>query len=286
MKVSDLLTELPMVVETDTSLDEARLTMEYCRIRHLPVVSGSRVVGVISDRDILMARPGGPGAARSDGAASGPAAVGRVGDVMTSPARFVGDETPLPEAIGIMIDHNISSLPIVDDCGLLGVITKSNLLRWYTAFCADHAADPAATARVADHMRREVVTVEPDDHARVIFERMRGINAHHLPVVRGNVLAGMVSDRDLRVWLGVTAHGDHACELSLLPEHECLTAADIMTPDPVTAAPQDGMAETAEVLLQHKFDALPVVRPDHTLAGIITVNDYVRLVRSLIAAAA
>ncbi len=285
MKVSDLLTELPMVVEPETSLDEARLTMEYCRIRHLPVISGGRVVGVVSDRDILMAHPGGAGSALPHRADAGPAGAARVADVMSAPARFVQDETPLPEAIRIMVDHNVSSLPIVDDCGLLGVITKSNLLRWYTDFCADHPGDPAAAARVADHMRREVVTVDPEDHARLILERMRGINAHHLPVVRGHVLTGIVSDRDLRVWLGITAHGDQRAEPRLRPEHECLTAADIMTPDPLTAAPQDGMAETAEVLLHHKFDALPVVEANRRLVGIITVNDYVRVVWGLIATA-
>ena len=73
MKLADILTANPLSLPPDASLESAMNLMDEHDFRHLPVVSEGRLVGIVSNRDLLEAsgwkhnghwHPSGPGASR------------------------------------------------------------------------------------------------------------------------------------------------------------------------------------------------------------------------------
>jgi acetoin utilization protein AcuB len=99
----------------------ARAALDFMgkkRIRRLPVVDAGRLVGIVTKSDL----DGVVGKAREAG--------GReetfVRDVMTRDPVVVAPDETLEKAVGLMIEHKVSGLPVVDDTRLVGIITESD----------------------------------------------------------------------------------------------------------------------------------------------------------------
>jgi acetoin utilization protein AcuB len=123
---------------------------------------------------------------------------------------------------------------------------------------------------VATRMTRNPITITPTESLATAQEKMRAGEFRHLPVVEGERLVGILSDRDLRI------HWGHFKETRV-------TGA--MTDDPETAAPTSTVAEAAERMLGRKLDSLPVVE-DGRLVGIITLSDVLKAYLELSATSA
>jgi len=117
-----------------------------------------------------------------------------------------------------------------------------------------------------DLMSRTVVTVRPHMPvgAAAVLLMSRGMTSAPVVTAEG-VLRGMVSEVDL---LRAQTVPD---ALTTTPDC-CATAADVMTPKPVTVRPTDDLADVAAVLLDHGVRAAPVVEGDR-LVGIISRHD-------------
>ncbi|MEU1673091.1 CBS domain-containing protein [Streptomyces roseifaciens] len=95
-------------------------------------------------------------------------------------------------------DAGVGALPVVQDDGVIGVITDRDLVVRAMA----HGLSPAL--RVEEVMSGDPVTVEPDTPVAAALHAMRSIKARHLPVVdEGGRLVGMVSFDDLFSYLSV-----------------------------------------------------------------------------------
>jgi CBS domain-containing protein len=112
------MTTAVIALKDTASVARAEAEMGVAGFRHLPVVdSGNNLVGVLSNRDLLRAR-------RRPGAGSLP-----IGKVMTAGVLSVRPATPAHEAVEMMIEHKIGSLPVVGDDGkLVGIITETDFL--------------------------------------------------------------------------------------------------------------------------------------------------------------
>ena len=89
-----------------------------------------------------------------------------------------------------MRENDVSSLAIIDDGQLVGIITERDVV---TAVAERATSD----ARIAAYMTPHPVTADPDESATAVVERMLDLGVRHLPVVRSGVVVGMVSARDL-----------------------------------------------------------------------------------------
>jgi acetoin utilization protein AcuB len=113
--VREVMTREVLTIGPETPCDKARRLMEERRIRHLPVVEGGRLVGMVSDRDVRSA------AVPSSGAIAG--------RIMTPNPVTVTPETRVEHAAQLMLDARFGSLPVADGNALVGIVTYTDLLR-------------------------------------------------------------------------------------------------------------------------------------------------------------
>ncbi|HSM00624.1 MAG TPA: CBS domain-containing protein [Candidatus Limnocylindria bacterium] len=117
-------------------------------------------------------------------------------------------------------------------------------------------------------MTRKVIAMSPKDTVRDANRVLQENRIHHLPVVEGGELVGIVSDTDLRKWVlreeKINEGGTVTRRTGLLEE--------IMTRDVITMSPEDTIEDALLILHRRRFGALPVVE-GRKLVGIITKAD-------------
>ncbi len=129
-------------------------------------------------------------------------------------------------------------------------------------------------------MSAPVVTVDRTDSLAFAEELMNVERIRHLPVVDGDELVGLLSQRELLAASISTL--SNPSEEDDLEQKRKIEVAQVMRGDFETAAPETPLVEIAEVLLTQKIGALPVIDERRHLAGIITRSDFVRLARDLL----
>jgi CBS domain-containing membrane protein len=126
---------------------------------------------------------------------------------------------------------------------------------------------------VRDLMTEGVFAVGVDDNLETVRTLMEERNIRHAPVVGfGGVLLGLVTHRDV---LRNSLKSDALPPQAQAEAMQMTTAGEIMTRDPVTAAPGVDIRDAARIMLDKKFGCLPVVEGGR-LVGIVTESDFVR----------
>jgi acetoin utilization protein AcuB len=123
---------------------------------------------------------------------------------------------------------------------------------------------------VEKRMKGNPITISPQDSFRNAMNLIRQRGIRHLPVVEGDRLVGIVTDRDLRQASPSPATSLEIHELHYLLEK--VTVREIMTSPVVTATPEMPIEAAARLMLTHRIGSLPVLR-GMALVGIITETD-------------
>ena len=129
MLVRELMTPNPITVRPDTSVPDALHLMRERKVRRLPVIdSHGRLVGIVSDKDLLWASPS---PATTLAVWEIPELLGKlkVERVMTHDVITVAEKTPLEEAARLMADKKIGGLPVMQGPDLVGIITETDLFK-------------------------------------------------------------------------------------------------------------------------------------------------------------
>jgi CBS domain-containing protein len=127
--VSEIMQREVATLREDDQLTVADDVMRLGRVRHMPVLSGGKLVGVVSNRDLLAASLT---SALEFGARERRAFLRsvEVREVMTRDVVSVGAEMPVAKAARILIERRIGCLPVVKGQGdLVGLVTETDLLR-------------------------------------------------------------------------------------------------------------------------------------------------------------
>jgi acetoin utilization protein AcuB len=122
--VRNSMTRELVTVVSETTAAEALALCRMNRIRHLPVLEGRRLVGVISDRDLRAATPALGDLARAEALDRI-----RVADEMARDVATAGPEDPIEDAAMAMYERKIGCLPVVDGEDLVGILTTSDVMR-------------------------------------------------------------------------------------------------------------------------------------------------------------
>jgi acetoin utilization protein AcuB len=121
--VKDSMTREVVVLSPQATAAEALGLCRERRIRHMPVVEGGRLVGVVSDRDLRSAAP-----ALGDPDRALALEKTRISDVMTSDVVSARPDDPIDEAANRMRERRIGCLPVVEGGELVGIITSSDVM--------------------------------------------------------------------------------------------------------------------------------------------------------------
>jgi len=135
MKVKEVMVKEVATLDINDELSLANDIMRLGRIRHLPVVDGTRLAGIISERDLFrssLAQALGYGSEATRDLMKKL----HIKDVMVPKVVTVSPETELCEATKIMVEQKIGCLPVVEGGRLVGLITETDILCQYLKECA------------------------------------------------------------------------------------------------------------------------------------------------------
>lgn len=134
MLVVERMTTEPLTIGDQTTVQQALDTIKEHRLRHLPVLDEQdRLVGIVSEKDLLRSKPD-----------------KRVEEIMTRDVVTVSEYTALEEAARIMADHTISSLPVMRNGKLVGIITETDLFRVFLELLGGREAGVRLTMLVPE----------------------------------------------------------------------------------------------------------------------------------------
>lgn len=127
--VSEIMMGSPVTVAPDATLDFVNDVISLGRIRHVPVVDNGKLVGLLSDRDLI-----GAAANRIFGlkqkSRSTLLKTELVKNVMRKRVITVSPDTPIKEAARLMADKKIGCVPVMSEGALVGLVTTTNILRY------------------------------------------------------------------------------------------------------------------------------------------------------------
>lgn len=111
--IEKYMTTAPHTIGAEQSLAKAEVMMNELRIRHLPVLSGGKLVGILSDRDVKLVE------SFKD---VDPETV-KISEAFTSDVYMVSPKAPLGEVCAEMALHKYGSVLVVDNHKLVGIFT-------------------------------------------------------------------------------------------------------------------------------------------------------------------
>jgi len=153
MFVKRRMSQPVITVPPEMPIGDALQLMQREHIRRLPVVDNGRLVGIISDKDLLHASP-------SDATSLSMWELHylvskiRVKDVMTTKVVTVHEDTPIEEAAHLMVDNKIGGLPVVNNGNVVGLITETDLFKILLELMGAREAGVRVTAVIGDEPGR------------------------------------------------------------------------------------------------------------------------------------
>lgn len=136
-------------------------------------------------------------------------------DLMTTPAITINDEATIEDAARLLLERNLSCLPVVNGQGrLVGMLTHSDfglhhkfmplagnlytlMDSWASPDHMEEASREAKVKKVREVMKQPVTTVREDTPIAEMARLMVDKNIHRFPVLRGDELVGIVTRHDL-----------------------------------------------------------------------------------------
>jgi CBS domain-containing protein len=217
----------------------------------------------------------------------------KASDVMTRNVLAVGREASVADAIRVMLDNNVSGLPVLDDGKVIGILTEGDLLRrietgterqrprWLEILMGPGrmAGEYVRThgRKVEAIMTTDLVSVAEDTPLDEVVGLMERRRIKRVPVIEGDVLVGVVSRLDLlRALLRAIEaqhsgdRGDEEIREQILAE---LAKVAWVPRDGLSISVKDGVVDLNGVILEEKErEALRVVAEN--VPGVRAVEDH------------
>jgi CBS domain-containing protein len=212
---------------------------------------------------------------------------------MTTRLITVRHDEPMSAAVERMCRYEFSALPVVTATyRLVGMVSLLDVLR-FRELCGAEGCEADGRVRVEEIMSSDVVSMYATANAAVVAHRLRSYGELRvMPVVQGGKLVGVVTRSDLlrelaesdrRGGLSFFQRGREEAEDDVLfnfeQDHETRPApgsdtpiSEVMTRKMVTVDPADPVTLATELLLSHRYTALPVV-DDGKLVGVVSEAD-------------
>ncbi len=132
---------------------------------------------------------------------------------------------------------------------------------------------------VSKYMTSKLITVKPEMSVKEAFFTMRRSRVRHLPVLDGDRLVGIISDRDLRRPKWAEDLDDWTTYYQI---DENLRVGDVMTKNPETVGTRDEILTAVKVLRERRYGALPVLNRKGELVGILSAQDLLAALEEML----
>ncbi|HUK38043.1 MAG TPA: CBS domain-containing protein [Methanomicrobiales archaeon] len=246
--------------------------MTECGFRRLPVTdAGTRHLrGIVTAGDIIDMMGGGNkyNLVRKKHAGNLLAAINEsVREIMTEQVLTIGNDARIADAVDLIVGKKVGGLPITDAEGVLaGIVTERDVMRVLSA--------EKGQGLVEDIMSTSLKVTGPETPIGEATKEMIANRFRRLPVVKDDVLYGMVTATDILKYLGTGKVFErmvtgNVAEVMGLPVRT-LVSGTLHTIDPTK-----NINEAAREMLARNVGALPVIE-DARLVGLVTEFDLVK----------
>lgn len=117
MLVRDVMNKNVVVAEPEITVKEAAGIMSQHHIGSLVILKDKKIIGIITERNILVAVAQGKDAELTT-----------VEEIMSKNVITIAPDKTIEEAVNLMVEHKVKKLPVVDDDKLIGIITASDII--------------------------------------------------------------------------------------------------------------------------------------------------------------
>jgi CBS domain-containing protein len=130
LTVRDIMARDPTTLGRNDTLDLAEDIMNLGRIRHMPVIDEGNIVGIVSQRDLFRSALV---TALGFGRKTHRAVIKtiKIKEIMTEHVITISPDASVKKAARMMIDQKIGCLPVVDGGKLVGLLTETDILRYF-----------------------------------------------------------------------------------------------------------------------------------------------------------
>lgn len=249
-------------------------TMFSKKFRRLPVADAgtNRLKGIVTSMDIVDFLGGGSRHLIIKNRFKGnllAAVNGSISEIMEENVVTMNEKDSLKDALRIMIDENVGGIPITDgDKRVKAIVSERDFIFLISGVMTGKT--------ISDYMSKNVITAAPDMNVGTAARSMVTNGFRRIPIIRDNVLIGIITASDILHFLGsgemfdrlVTGNSQEAFQVPI----RTLIKRDVI----FTSSDMD-IGEAASIMLDKNVGSLPVLE-DGELKGIITERDFVRAI--------
>jgi len=257
-RLKDIMTTDPVTARIDETVSDAMAKIRKHKVRELPVLDGSRPVGLVSYTSFIERRSV-PITAKLD-------------SIMLQAPRL-DEDSDIIDAAEALVAAGIRGAPVMRGSSMVGFVSRTDVIR------AMAKADELRAKRVEEFMTRDPKTVKEEDAVRKAQIVMEDLNEKALPVVDGvNRLVGVVGMSEILdvIW---RPRADAPLRSPKPPRKVYdsrsparIDIGSVMARDVVTVAPHDSLGKTVELMLERGLSTLFVV-DDGRLVGVVDQSD-------------
>lgn len=204
MFVGERMSHPVISVSPDQPINDVLAMFKKEHIRRAPVMKAGKLVGIVSERDLLNASPS-PVTTLSIWEMNYLISKVTVKNVMAKKVITVDRDTPIEEAARIMADKKIGGLPVVSSDKVVGIITETDLFKIFlelmgarqkamrvTATIPDRPGELAKVTKAIASSGGDFISFGmfsgPDAHSRVITFKVQGIDKVKIKEVLGDIV--------------------------------------------------------------------------------------------------
>ena len=261
-----------VTIPPTTPIIDAVKTMLGKGFRRLPIADAgtNRLKGIVTSQDIVDFLGGGKRHLIVKNRFKGnllSAVNASISEIMEENVVSLNEKDSLKDALSIMIKENIGGIPITDREGRVSAIISERDFVFLVSGIVTGKT-------VNDYMSRNIVTAPSDMSVGTATKSMINNGFRRLPIIKDNVLIGIITASDIMRFLGsgnifdklVTGNAKEVFEVPI---------RTLIRRDVVFIRPDVDLGEAASIMLQKNVGSLPVLE-DGELKGIITERDFVR----------
>jgi len=278
-KVGKYMTREVFILNPNDSLAKARNLMLTKKIGKLVVADEKeRVLGIISRSDMAFALGKGSSRWRKR-----PLDQMLVKDLMVTKVMMVNPSKPLNEAAKIMLEKDLSGLPVIDKGSLVGIITTHDMTR----YLADYGSNDL---KVKDVMDKKVLTTSPFHSIHHLVELIASTPTRRIVIVDSEGRpVGLVSPSNIaftkfdvkrKVVFRRSLGGFYEPTHRKVAYFGIAIAGDIMSSPVFVIHEEDSVAEAARNMVHNDIGALPVLDKNHRLTGFFSKREVLKIIAS------